>query len=240
MKTKRIVLSTLAAVTVVSAAAFSANAADKTDWKDVLCQNFTETACQQTAPSWLWDLIKDFNCKPTLPEQKPEEETPETPPTVPEQKPEEETPPVTPEQKPEEEPAPPQEEAPESSAVHPYEKEVVELVNAERAKYGLDALKLSENLCIKARVKSQDMADNNYFSHNSPTYGSPFDMMKALGVSYRSAGENIAMGYATPEAVVTAWMNSQGHRENILSEKYTQIGVGYVADGNYWTQWFIG
>ena len=121
-----------------------------------------------------------------------------------------------------------------------YEQQVVTLVNAERAKYGLAALTLDETLCGYARVKSQDMHDQGYFSHTSPTYGSPFDMMRAFGVSYRTAGENIAMGYATPAAVVEAWMNSEGHRANILSANYTTLGVGYVADGGYWTQWFIG
>ena len=65
-------------------------------------------------------------------------------------------------------------------------------------------------------------------------------MMRAFGVSYRTAGENIAMGYATPAGVVEAWMNSEGHRANILSANYTTLGVVYVADGGYWTQWFIG
>lgn len=128
-------------------------------------------------------------------------------------------------------------------AVHPYpamSSRVAALVNAERAKYGLAALTLDETLCGYARVKSQDMHDQGYFSHTSPTYGSPFDMMRSFGVSYRSAGENIAMGYSTPEAVVAAWMNSEGHRANILSANYTTLGVGYVEDGGYWTQWFIG
>ena len=84
------------------------------------------------------------------------------------------------------------------------------------------------------------MHDNQYFSHTSPTYGSPFDMMKQFGISYRTAGENIAMGQQSPQAVVDAWMNSEGHRANILNSSYTQIGMGYVADGNYWSQMFIG
>ena len=91
-----------------------------------------------------------------------------------------------------------------------------------------------------ARYKSQDMHDNRYFAHNSPTYGTPFRMLRAFGLSYRTAGENIAMGYAAPAAVVAGWMNSEGHRANILSSAYTKIGVGYVADGHYWTQQFIG
>ena len=127
-----------------------------------------------------------------------------------------------------------------SASVLAYEQEVVTLVNAERAKYGLSALTLDAALCGYARVKSQDMHDQGYFSHKSPSYGSPFDMMRSFGVSYQYAGENIAMGYSSPAAVVNAWMNSEGHRANILSANYTSIGVGYVADGGYWTQWFIG
>ena len=125
-------------------------------------------------------------------------------------------------------------------AVRAYEREVVRLVNAERAKNGLAPLTENWELSRVARYKSQDMADRHYFSHTSPTYGSPFDMMKAFGLSYRAAGENIAYGQRTPQAVVTAWMNSSGHRANILNANYTQIGVGYVANGNYWTQMFIG
>lgn len=121
-----------------------------------------------------------------------------------------------------------------------YEQEVVRLVNAERASYGLPVLSIRADLCQYARVKSQDMHDSGYFSHTSPNYGSPFDMMKSFGITYSHAGENIAMGYSTPEAVVSAWMNSEGHRANILSASYTELGVGYVADGGYWTQWFVG
>ncbi len=126
------------------------------------------------------------------------------------------------------------------SSVSDYEKEVVELVNEIRKEYGLSELKINTELCAVARAKSQDMKDNNYFSHTSPTYGSPFDMMKTFGISYRTAGENIAMGYSTPEAVVNGWMNSEGHRANILNASYKEIGMGYVSNGNYWTQMFIG
>lgn len=121
-----------------------------------------------------------------------------------------------------------------------YEQEVVRLVNAERASYGLPALSIRADLCQYARIKSQDMHDSGYFSHTSPNYGSPFDMMKSFDITYSHAGENIAMGYSTPEAVVSAWMNSEGHRANIFSASYTELGVGYVADGGYWTQWFVG
>ena len=125
-------------------------------------------------------------------------------------------------------------------AVLDYEKEVVRLVNKERTARGLSALTMDWELSRVARYKSQDMHDQNYFSHTSPTYGSPFDMMSAFGISYRSAGENIAKGQKTPQAVVNAWMNSSGHRANILNASFTKIGVGYVADGNYWTQMFVG
>lgn len=119
------------------------------------------------------------------------------------------------------------------------EEEVVRLVNVERAKEGLSPLTIDWELSRVAKYKSQDMHDKNYFSHTSPTYGSPFDMMKKFGISYTAAGENIAKGQKTAAEVVKAWMNSEGHRANIMSSKYTHIGVGYVADGNYWTQMFI-
>lgn len=127
-----------------------------------------------------------------------------------------------------------------SSELSAFEQEVVKLTNAEREKQGLAALKIDTELSKVARAKSQDMKDNNYFDHNSPTYGSPFDMMKKFGISYTTAGENIAQGQQTPEEVVQAWMDSPGHRENIMNSSFTHIGVGYVESGNYWTQQFIG
>lgn len=125
------------------------------------------------------------------------------------------------------------------SKVTSYELEVIRLVNEIRVQNGLKELTYNWELSRVARYKSQDMKDNNYFAHNSPIYGTPFQMIKNFGISYRSAGENIAKGYATPQAVVNGWMNSSGHRANILNANYTQIGVGYVASGNYWTQMFI-
>ncbi len=119
------------------------------------------------------------------------------------------------------------------------EEEVVRLVNVERAKQGLSPLSIDWELARVAKYKSQDMHDRNYFSHTSPTYGSPFDMIKNFGISYKAAGENIAKGQKSAAQVVQAWMNSQGHRANIMSTSYTHIGVGYVADGHYWTQMFI-
>ena len=125
------------------------------------------------------------------------------------------------------------------TSVTSYEQEVIRLVNEIRKENGLKALTYDWELGRVARYKSQDMKDNKYFAHNSPVYGTPFQMIKNFGISYRSAGEYIAKGYATPQAVVNGWMNSSGHRTNILNASYTHIGVGYVAGGNYWTQMFI-
>ena len=126
-----------------------------------------------------------------------------------------------------------------NSGVLDYENEVIRLVNEIRVQNGLNELKADWQLSRVARYKSQDMKDNKYFSHTSPVYGSPFEMIRNFGISFRSAGENIAKGYSTPQAVVNGWMNSSGHRANILNSSYTKIGVGYVSDGRYWTQMFI-
>jgi len=126
------------------------------------------------------------------------------------------------------------------TSVVSYEQEVIRLVNEKRAQNGVKPLTYNWELSRVARYKSQDMKDNRYFSHTSPVYGSPFQMMKSFGIGYRTAGENIAKGQTTPQAVVNAWMNSAGHRANILNASFTEIGVGYVADGSYWTQMFIG
>ena len=120
-----------------------------------------------------------------------------------------------------------------------FEQQVVDLTNAERTKAGLKPLQIYAPLMAVARDKSEDMARNNYFSHTSPTYGSPFDQMRSAGISYRAAGENIAQGQRSPQQVVQAWMDSPGHRQNILNPSFTHIGVGFVENGYYWTQQFI-
>lgn len=125
------------------------------------------------------------------------------------------------------------------TSVTAYEQKVINLVNEIRVQNGLKALAYDWELSRVARYKSQDMKDNRYFAHTSPVYGTPGQMVKSFGISYKSVGENIARGYRTPQAVVDGWMNSSGHRANILNAKYTSIGVGYVADGHYWTQLFI-
>jgi len=120
------------------------------------------------------------------------------------------------------------------------EEQVVELVNRERTSRGLSPLTLNPELARVARIKSEDMYRNNYFSHQSPVYGSPFDMLRSFGIRYTAAAENIARGQTTAESVMNSWMNSPGHRENILNSNLTQTGVGYFNEGTpYWTQLFI-
>ena len=126
------------------------------------------------------------------------------------------------------------------ASVLSFEKEVVRLANEKRKQNGLSELTYDWQLSRVARIKSEDMRDNKYFSHTSPIYGTPFQMMKNFGITYRSAGENIARGQITPQKVVDAWMNSSGHRANILNSSYTHIGVGYALNGHYWTQMFVG
>ncbi|MDD2217900.1 MAG: CAP domain-containing protein [Eubacteriales bacterium] len=121
-------------------------------------------------------------------------------------------------------------------------QQVTNIVNKERAAAGLASLTLDASLSKVAQAKAEDMAKNGYFSHTSPTYGSPFDMMKSFGVKYSAAGENIAKGQRSADSVMNAWMNSSGHRANILNGNYEKIGVGYTTDsqGNtYWVQMFI-
>ncbi|MDY0235476.1 MAG: S-layer homology domain-containing protein [Gudongella sp.] len=120
-----------------------------------------------------------------------------------------------------------------------YQEEILALVNKERTSRGLNALVLSAEISKVAIEKSKDMAIFDYFSHESPNYGSPFDMMKKFGITYRAAGENIAMGYTTPADVMEGWMDSPGHKANILSTNFNKIGIGmYRGDSVYWTQQF--
>ena len=117
---------------------------------------------------------------------------------------------------------------------------LLNLVNKARNENGLSSLTLNSSLSNVAQKKAEDMKNNNYFSHTSPTYGSPFDMIKSFGINYKTAGENIAMGQKTAEAVFNAWMNSSGHRANILNKNFTQMGIGYTSGNTYWSQMFIG
>ncbi len=122
------------------------------------------------------------------------------------------------------------------------EKGLLKLINNQRTAYGLPELSFNNELQRVAKAKAQDLVANNYFSHNSPTYGSPFDMMKSFGITYKTAGENIA-GNSSLTGAVDAWMNSSGHRENILNNAYNYTGIGVVDSPKYgkiMVQMFIG
>lgn len=153
---------------------------------------------------------------------------------LPAQPPEEETPPA--------EEAPPQEEpdAPEESGgVQEAAEAVASLVNAARQDAGLSELELDADLCAAAQARAQEIAQS--FSHTRPDGSSCFTILEEFGISYRAAGENIAMGQRTPEEVMDGWMNSSGHRANILNGTFTSIGVGYYVDGAgaaHWVQIF--
>ena len=122
------------------------------------------------------------------------------------------------------------------------EKEVFNLINKQRINSGLSALVINDELQNVARIKAKDMVQNNYFSHTSPTYGTPFEMIKNFGISYKTAGENIA-GNSSNSGAVNAWMNSEGHKANILNGNYNQTGIGIVSSSKYgkiYVQMFMG
>ena len=129
-----------------------------------------------------------------------------------------------------------------TSALTEDEQEVFNLINEKRKANGLSLLVMDDELQNVARVKAKDMVDNNYFSHNSPTYGTPFEMIKSFGITYKAAGENIA-GNSSNIGAVNAWMNSEGHRANILSNNYNYTGVAVVNSpvyGKVYVQMFMG
>lgn len=130
----------------------------------------------------------------------------------------------------------------ETSNMNSDEKEVFDLINKQRTNNGLAALKNDSEVQRVTRIKAQDMVDNNYFSHTSPTYGSPFEMLKSFKISYKTAGENIA-GNSSNSSAVTAWMNSSGHKANILNSNFNYTGIGVVSSPKYgkmYVQLFIG
>jgi uncharacterized YkwD family protein len=119
---------------------------------------------------------------------------------------------------------------------------ILKLVNNERAKAGIPPLKANSDLNKLAFMKSQDIVENGYFSHHSPAYGSPFDMMKSYGINYTCAGENLAIDKCAANAH-RAWMNSKTHRENILNPYFREVGIGVCKEANEsyaYTQMFIG
>ena len=132
--------------------------------------------------------------------------------------------------------------APAVNGIDAMEEEVLRLVNEERAKAGVAPLTRAKDLDALARAHSQDMINRHFFDHNNPDGQSPFDRMRAAGISYRAAAENIAYGQRSAQAVMDAWMNSSGHRKNILNGTYTEIGIGAVKNSGgtiYWTQEFV-
>ncbi len=129
-----------------------------------------------------------------------------------------------------------------TSSMNADEKEVFDLINKQRINNGLTALKVDNEVQRVARIKAEDMVQNNYFAHESPTYGTPFNMLNSFKISYKSAGENIAANSSNSGAV-KAWMNSSGHKANILSSKYNYTGIGVVSSPKYgkiYVQMFIG
>ncbi len=131
---------------------------------------------------------------------------------------------------------------PQGAPLKSFEDEVLRLVNEERARNGLQTLKANWQAARVARIKSQDMINNKYFGHTSPLYGSPFKMLESYGLRFSAAAENIAKGQRTAQEVMNAWMNSPGHKANILNKSFTELGVGAAKDSNgtlYWTQLFL-
>ena len=255
MQIKKIVPLALAAVMTAAA---SAGAADVQVAKINIPNSITSQARQQLVQKLMekfdfsacfpdWDIP---SLKPeTKPEETPEEIPEETPDTTPEQKPDEqpeETPDNTPQlpegSRPEETPDNGTEQNPEDNnngtSQGDFASQVVALVNAERAKQGLSALTIDTKVQQAALVRAKESAQS--FSHTRPNGSSFSTALTEAGVSYRTAGENIAYGQSTPQQVMNAWMNSSGHRANILNANYTTIGVGYtVINGTaYWAQLF--
>lgn len=129
-----------------------------------------------------------------------------------------------------------------TSSMNANEKEVFNLINIQRTNNGLKELKVDEKLQRVARIKAEDMVDNNYFSHTSPIYGSPFQMLNSFKISYKTAAENIA-GNSSNTGAVNSWMNSSGHKSNILNGNYNYTGIGVVSSTKYgriFVQLFIG
>lgn len=114
-----------------------------------------------------------------------------------------------------------------------WEKEILDLTNSFRVRNGLSALSWSDAAATSARLHSEDMAKNNYFSHTGRNGSTPGDRMKAQGISYRSNGENIIGGYGNALFSSNGWMNSSGHRSNMLNKSFTYLGVGYALGGSY-------
>lgn len=250
MQLKKIVPLALAAVMTTTTAAGAANLSQETETRASRAYTYVyESGFRQN----LLEKYFAFLCGQypgNRPEQKPEEtpdieqpeetpdieqpeegpeQTPDNAPQLPDDNRPEQTPDTTPEQTPEED---------NGSSQGDYASQVVALVNAERAKYGLSALKVDSRVQQAAQVRAAETVQS--FSHTRPNGSSFSTALTEAGVSYTRSGENIAYGQSTPQQVVQAWMNSSGHRANILNESFTTIGVGYTVSGGtaYWAQLF--
>ena len=119
---------------------------------------------------------------------------------------------------------------------------VLELVNAARAENGKTPLTLNDALCEAAQLRADEIVET--FSHTRPDGTDCFTALREAGITYRTCGENIAAGQSTPASVMDTWMNSSGHRANILNGSFSSIGIGYVNSGSgyghYWVQMFVG
>lgn len=186
--------------------------------------------------------LPDFILPDINPEDKPEENLPETD-TPDSEAPETDLPgsdtPVIPEEKPED--APETDNPPESdgnTSESAYVNEVLKLVNKYRASNGLPPVSLDNAICSAAEIRAKEIVRS--FSHTRPDGRSCFSVLSDNGISYNGAGENIAYGQDTPDKVMTAWMNSDGHRANILNGSFTKLGVGIYSSGGtiYWAQLF--
>lgn len=189
--------------------------------------------------SRLFEYLKQFNLPCIGDTDKPEINIPET------EAPDMETPEAPETNIPETDTSEPETDVPETDnniqSQDALAIEVLRLVNAERAKAGLGSLTLDSSLSSVAKKHSEDMKSNNYFDHTNLKGQSPFDRLKSAGIAYTTAGENIAMGQKTAQSVVSGWMNSSGHRANILNKNFGRMGLGTAktySGGYYWTQIF--
>ena len=246
MQLKKIVPLALAAVMTTTAAAGAANLPQEaakrpagiytyvyeSGFRQHLLEKYFALICGQfpgNQPEEAPEQTPDTEQPEETPEQTPDTEQPEETPDNTPQQPDDNRPEQTPEQTPEED---------NDSSQGDYASQVVALVNAERAKYGLSALKVDSRVQQAAQVRAAETVQS--FSHTRPNGSSFSTALTEAGVSYTRSGENIAYGQSTPQQVVQAWMNSSGHRANILNESFTTIGVGYTVSGGtaYWAQLF--
>ena len=246
MQLKKIVPLALAAVMTTTAAAGAANLPQEaakrpasiytyvyeSGFRQHLLEKYFALICGQfpgNQPEETPEQTPDTEQPEETPEQTPDTEQPEEIPDNTPQQPDDNRPEQTPEQTPEEDG---------DSSQGDYASQVVALVNAERAKYGLSALKVDSRVQQAAQVRAAETVQS--FSHTRPNGSSFSTALTEAGVSYTRSGENIAYGQSTPQQVVQAWMNSSGHRANILNESFTTIGVGYTVSGGtaYWAQLF--